>query len=242
MNTRSADHRARVAVTAAALLALACASDGAEPTARPGLAAPGPPGRICRFAHLPGTSPSFGDLARAGTRGNIALWGRDMDAADTVELSVRYAEDGRLLWVETLRTTVPLDRAAALEELVLGALDEAERADWGVRILVAAGDVAEVAPSVICEPAVRRIGPVQPGFQAVRDYYLVEGRRYPVEVALDERGNILGIQLLRSTQSRAVNDFVRSYVWNTDFAPKLHDGIGLPSTLRTHVEFPRIRR
>ena len=225
-----------------ALAGMACASSGtATPRPYPDEVR-GILGRDCRLVDARDQTPALESIARPGVRGNVALWGREMAAGDTVELSVRYGEDGRLIWVEAIRATLGEERVAALEELVFGALDETARPDWGVRILVAGGDVAGVVPSVICEPESRSPGAIRPNIEAVRDFYLVEGRRYPVEIGLDERGNVIGVRLLRETRSRAVDQFVRDYVWNSSFEPKLHDGIGLPSTLRTYIEFPRIRR
>ncbi|MDX1674211.1 MAG: hypothetical protein R3314_05345 [Longimicrobiales bacterium] len=224
-----------------ALGAAACASAPATPRPHPDEVR-GILGRDCRFADPPDRTPPLAAIARPGVRGNVALWGLELAEPDTVELSVRYGEDGRLLWVEPIRATVDEEHVATLGELIFGALEETARADWGVRILVVAGDVAAVAPSVICEPESRSPGAIRPNIEAVRDFYLVEGRRYPVEIGLDERGNVIGVRLLRETRSRAVDQFIRDYVWNSSFEPKLHDGIGLPSTLRTHVEFPRIRR
>ena len=199
-------------------------------------------GRSCRFVHAPDRPPPLSSIARVGIRGNIALWGLEMTELDTVEVSVRYGEDGRLLWAESIRATVAEDRAAALEELVFGALEETSRPDWGVRILVVGGDIAALAPSVICEPEPRTGGTFRPNIEAVRHFYLVEGRRYPVEVSLDERGNVVGVRLVRETPSRAVDQYIRDYVRGSSFEPKLHDGIGVPSTLRTYIEFPRLRR
>lgn len=203
---------------------------------------PGIAGRDCRLAYPRGLPLSFDDLTRPGTRGNVALWGSEMGAADTVELSVRYADDARLLWVETMRSTVPEDRALALETLVLDALDAQEQSDWGVRVLVVGGVVGRVAPSIICEPEPRSAGAIQPNIEAIREYRRVEGYRVPVRIELDERGSVLRVELLRRTYSRAIDQYLMDYIWNSSFEPKLHDGIGLPSTLELNIEFPRRRR
>lgn len=236
---------ARPATLAAALSAAlaGCAVGGAGTSAlRPAAGElPGIAGRDCRLAFPRGESPALAELARTGTRGNIALWGLEMEATDTVELSVRYAEDGRLLWVETIRANVPEDRALALESLLLEALNDREQPDWGVRVLVVAGDVERVAPSVICAPEPRSAGSVQPNIEAMRDFRLVRGYRFPVRIALDERGSVLDVRLLRRTYSRAIDQYLINYIWDSNFEPKLHDGIGLPSTLELTIEFPRRR-
>ena len=244
MQRRRPGEWVRLAVAAAIALALSGCShvDGTsrvrpEPGELPGIA-----GRDCRLAHPLGSSPSLNELARAGTRGNIALWGRGMIEADTVELSVRYADDAQLFWVETMRSTVPQDRTLALETLVFDALDAREQPDWGVRLLIVGGSVERVLPSVICEPEPRAAGSIQPNIEAIREYYRVEGYRVPVRIELDERGNVLDVRLLRRTYSRAIDQYLRSYIWDTSFEPKLHDGIGLPSTLELNIEFPRRRR
>ena len=235
---------ARSGLGRAALLALGAAlgcgggSGPSIPSPQVGVV-PGMVSRDCRYTHTPGGSPPLNQLARAGLRGNIALWGRDMAAGDTVELSVRYTGDGRLLWVEAIRSTVGPERIPALEELVLEALDDVARPDWGVRIFVVGGDVVGLAPSVICAPEARLGSTLRPSLGALRDFWLVEGRRFPVRIDLDERGNVIGVRLVRRTHSRAVDQYIMDYVWQSSFYPKLHDGIGLPSTLTVNIEFPR---
>ena len=216
----------------------ACATRGPEETVRPEPGeVPGMLGRSCRLSHPRAATPSLTELTRLGFRGSVALWGREMEPADTVQLSVRYAEDGQLLWVQTMRSTVPPERAAALERLFRESLDTREQADWGVRILVAAGDIAGIEPSVICDAEGQSNRVVRPSREALQYFHLVRGHRFPVRIALDDRGNILDVQLLRRTNIRPIDQYILDYVWNSSFRPKLHDGIGVASTLETTIEF-----
>lgn len=230
---------------ALALLALpGCGAGGAAGDPAPAwTAVDGLVGRSCRYVSDPDDMPPFGDVVRIGTRGNIALWGRSMGPADTVQLSIRYADDGRLLWVETIGSTMAPDRAAALEQLVFDALDESYREDWGLRVTVAGGDVSEVAPSVICEPEQASGAGVWANIptnrEALRDFYLVRGRRIPVRVTLDERGRLVDARLVQSTYSRWVDQYVIDFVRNLTFEPKLHDGIGVATTFELQLRFPR---
>lgn len=199
-------------------------------------------GRDCRFANDPDATPDLNGLARVGTRGNVSLWGRQMTAADTVELSVRYADDGKLLWVEAIRTTVPRGRLEPLEDLLFEALNEQGRPDWGVRILVIGGEISHVLPSVICPPMLRSRSGMPPRISDPRayvEYLRVRGRRFPVLIGIDERGNILSVDLIRRTGSDVMDQYLLDFVWRSSFHPKLHDGIPIPSTFETNVEFPR---
>jgi TonB family protein len=200
-------------------------------------------GRVCRYVSEPGATPSIEELTRIGTRGNISLWGRAMGPADSVQLSIRYADDGRIQWVEAFRSTVDLERVRALERLLLQALDETGPADWGVRVLVVGGDVAGVAPSVICDPQ-RRAGPgiwaTPPSNpEAIRDFYRARGRSLAVQVALDQRGRVEDVRLLDSTHSTWVDQYVLDYVRNSSFEPKLHDGLGVASVFEFQLRFRR---
>lgn len=236
--------RAVALIALGALTALAgCGLGGGPREVQPdGSEVPGIVGRDCHYANPPDATPPLSRLIRAGTRGNIALWGRGMGPADSVEISVRYADDGRLQWVEAIRSTVPRERAEALEDLVLRALDEAGPEDWGVRLRVVAGDVADVLPSVICPPRARRGSVISPGItdrRTFQEFSRVRGRRIPVRVTLDERGSILSVELVRRTGSDAVNQYIIDFIWGSTFYPKLHDGIGAVSTLEIDITFPR---
>lgn len=222
----------------------ACGAGSAGPDApRARSVVDGTVGRMCRYVMPPDATPTFAELTRLGTRGNVALWGREMGPADSVELSVRYGDDGRIQWVEAIRSTVSPERLGPLQRLVFEALDEEGPADWGVRLLVVAGDVAAVLPSVTCDPE-RSAGagvwanpPSNPA--AVRDFYLVRGRRVSVRVALDERGRVQDVRLRESTYSRWVDQYILDYVRNSSFEPKLHDGLGVATVFEIQLQFPR---
>lgn len=227
------------------LTALA-ACTGTEPGTVPAPRAvvPGTVGRTCHFVHPPGSSPPFTQLARLGTRGNIALWSRGLGPADSVELSVRYADDGRLLWVQAIRSNVTPERLEPLQGLLLEAMTDSIRPDWGVRLWVVDGEVTEVAPSVICPPRPRRGSAIVPRVvdeRTLQGLIRLSGRRFPVEVGIDERGNVISVRLVRPTGSYAADQYILEYVWRTSFEPKLHDGIGVSSVLETEIRFPRWR-
>lgn len=229
-------------VLLAGVATLAACGAGSREVSPRNSGVPGIVGRSCDYVNPPDATPPFTDLARLGTRGNIALWGRDLGPADSVQVSVRYAEDGRLLWVEAIRSTISPERVQPLKQLLLEAMADTARADWGVRMWVVGGEVTEVAPSVICPPKPRRGSAIIPRItdsRTIQGLLQVRGRRFPVQVEIDERGNVLSVRLVRRTGSDAVDQYILDYVWRTSFDPKLHDGIGVVSVLETHIQFPR---
>lgn len=197
----------------------------------------------CWYAEDPGRALSLADVGRAGLRGNIGLWGRAMAATDTIELSVRYADDGELQWVQAIRSTVPEERTLALENLLFNGLDEGHERDWGVRVLVVDGDVVDVTPSIICDPEVRLPGLIPSGIgndpRAMRAYQQIRGRRIPVRVSLDRNGRVTNARLVRSTHSQYIDEYIINYIWNSSFKAKLHDGIGVATTFEVDLYFPR---
>jgi len=236
--------RKRVAALGLTLALAACGggpSSGGPVPARS--AVEGLTGRTCRYVNDFESTPPLRQLTRAGTEGNIGLWGRELGPADTVELSVRYAGDGRLEWVRAIRSTLSAERTASLEGMLLEAIQGTGTADWGVRVLVVGGEVLRTEPSVICRPervsggSIWSLTPSSPAaYEALTQY---QGRRFPVRVALDEEGRVLDVELLRSTYSRWMDQYIIDNVRNSTFDPKLHDGIGIPSTLELRLRFPR---
>ena len=236
--------RTKVRASALALVALmpACALFGGGGAFR----AESPPGSNhsdCFYAQDPAAPLSLSDLGRAGLRGNIGLWGRSMTAADTVVLSVRYADDGQLQWVHAIRSTVTGERTLVLENLLFAGLDDAIQPDWGVRVLVVGGDVVDVRPSVICEPEVELPAMIPSGIdtdpRAFRAYQQIRGRRIPVEVSLDRNGRVTNARLVRTTHSQYIDEYIVNYIWNSSFKAKLHDGIGVATTFELDLYFPR---
>lgn len=208
----------------------------------PQQAVPGTAGRECYYANAPDATPSFTRLTRPGTLGNVALWGRGLDPSDSVELSVRWADDGKLLWVEVIRSTLPLETVEPLASLLLESMVDSARADWGVRVWMAGGDIAATAPSVICPPRPREFSTRIPRVtdqRTLQGLIRLRGRRFPLEIRIDEYGSPMGVKLVRPTGSYAVDQYILEYAWRTSFWPKLHDGIAIPSTLMIEIEIPR---
>lgn len=229
---------------ALALVVAACGGSNASGAPVPAHAAvEGLSGRRCQYVAHYDSTPSLSSLTRAGTVGNISLWGRDQGPADTVELSIRYGDDGRLDWVEPIRVTGGAGRVAELSNLVLEAVPGSGTPDWGVRVLVVGGEVLRTEPSVICRA--RRVGggSIWAADANVRyalaDFFRSQGGRYPVRVALDEQGRVIDVALLRRTYSRWIDQFIIDYVRSSTFDPKLFDGIGVPTIFELQLRFPR---
>ncbi len=208
---------------------------------------PGVEGRTCQFASRDAELPAFSRLARLGTRGNVALWGLDLTPSDSVVLSVRYDDQGRLAWVQAIESSLDPTRVATLERLFMESLNEAGPIDWGVRVHVVGGDVAGLEPSVICPPEPRKglRQRVIPLVTSARDLAALEharGRRYPIQIFLDPDGRITGVRLPRPSGDTVVDQFLMDWVFGTDFEPKLHDGIRLSAVVEEEIYIPIRRR
>lgn len=200
-------------------------------------------GRRCSFVAQPEAMPSFEELVRIGTRGSLSLWGRGAGAGDSLELSIRYDDEGRLAWVRTLDATVTADRVAELERLIRSAVEENGPEDWGVRIRFVGGAVETVLPSVICDPVRTSTAQVMSApvgtSREMAELYSALRRRFTVRVALDERGRVLDARLPHSTGSRLLDQYVIDVARSSQYDPKLHDGVGIPSILDITVRYRR---
>jgi hypothetical protein len=229
---------------AVALVAAACGGSNSAGAPVPAHAAvEGLTGRRCQYVAHYDSTPSLSSLTRAGTLGNISLWGREQGPADTVEVSIRYGYDGRLDWVEPIRATGEPGRIRELANLILEAVPGSGTPDWGVRVLVVGGAVLRTEPSVVC--AARRVGGSSVWAAdanvryALADFFRSHGGRYPVRVALDEQGRVMDVVLVRRTYSRWMDQFIIDYVRSSTFDAKLFDGIGVPATFELQLRLPR---
>lgn len=207
---------------------------------------PGLIGRRCDYVSDHDQIPPFSRLARIGTRGNIALWGFHVEPSDSVVLSIRYDDDGRLGWVRAIQSSVPAEAVASLERLVLESMHERGPADWGVRLTVVGGAYAALEPSVLCPPQIQRTG--GPGAVALptseRGFRALErarGRRFRLLISIDERGRIMDVRLPQRSGEGVVDQFILDWAHATRFHPKLHDGIPLPATFEEIIYIPRRR-
>lgn len=242
--TMSRQARALTLLAAVAVAGCGGRGGGGAEIEAPGDVVQGTRGRRCAFVMEAERAPLFDDLVRVGTRGSLSLWGRGLDVADTVELSIRYDAEGRLTWVQTLASTMDTQRVVELSRLVRAAVEEDGPQDWGVRIRFVAGAVDTVRPSVICDPVRADRGPVRtpPPMGTSRELaelYSALGRSFRVEVALDERGWVLDVRLPHSSGSRLLDQHALDAARASSYEPKLHDGIGVPSVLVVSVNYPR---
>lgn len=204
-------------------------------------------GRRCQMASSPESVPTFSSLARIGTRGNVSLWGYDLAPTDTVLVSVRYDDDGRLDWVQVIEASLTADRVTGLERLLMTSLNERGPPDWGVRLRLIGGDVADLQPSVICPPEVRAglRRPVVPMVTSARDARALErarGIRYPIQIFIDSDGRITNVRLPRPSGDMVVDQFLTDWALSTSFRPKLHDGIAMPAVVEHNIYIPQRRR
>jgi TonB family protein len=232
------------------LVVLLLALGGCGPRATSAYTELGPPrtaleglgGRRCDYIESPQAPVTLDLVTRPGTRGGILLWAGETTSADTVQLSVRYGEEGRLSWVRVIDTSMSADRAVELRRMLEGALDERGPEDWGFRIQVVGGAVT-ILPSVVCRPeASGFVGGVPPPMGTV--YEQAEAReamRRPmvVEVRLDELGRVMGVRVSLSSGSRLLDDYAMDLARAYRYEPKLHDGLGAPGTLPLRFRAPR---
>ncbi len=224
-------------------LASACGG-GPRPEQEPvpaSFAVPGVTGRRCDHVGRRGEVPALTDLARAGTAGNIALWARGAADApgDTVLLSLRYADDGRLDWVRVLSSTMAPVQTAELVHLLQESLVEDWRGGSGVQLRLVAGRLDAVLPSVVCDAyPLRRLPGIRLPMLTSREYveYLENrGRRFDVLISLDEQGRVMDVQLPHPTGYHTIDQYLIEFPRDWEYAPRLHDGIPVSSTLRLSV-------
>jgi TonB family protein len=230
------------------MLPAVVACSGRGQSAYPDLESPrhavaGVEGRRCYYITEPEVPPSLDPVTRPGTRGAILLWASDAAPTDTVDVSVRYGADGRLVWVRAIRSNVPVTRRVELERILSGGLAEDGPSDWGLRVRVAGGQVAAVLPSVVCPPergtpTGRLIAPVAT-HREILESAQARGRQIELAVALDAQGRVTDIALVRSSGSRLVDQYALDLARSSPYSPKLHDGVGVPSTLPVQL---RVRR
>jgi TonB family protein len=229
-----------------AVVLAGCAGRGGGPYADLGparQAVEGLQGRTCAYVSDPVVPSTLDDVARPGTRGTILLWARGDGTPDTLEVSVRYGEDGRLSWVQAINGTGANDRRRELERLLTGGLSDEGPPDWGLRVRVVAGQVEAVLPSVICEPerivTGSRVAPPVGSAAEVAEAWAARGRQLEVAVSLDEAGRVLNVALLRGSGSRLLDQYAIDLARSYRYAPRLHDGIGVPSVHRYRLQIPR---
>lgn len=223
-----------------------CGSTARDPFAHlesPRQAVEGLVGRTCHYVSRPVPPSTVDAILRPGTRGSILLWGRQATAADTVEVSVRYGDDGRLAWARAIGGTMVRPRVAELERMLGAALVEETTPDWGVRIRVVGGEVDAVLPSVACPPErgaliARAVPPVGTD-REVQEAWQARGRQLELEVGLDSGGRVMEVRLVRGSGSRLLDQYAQDLARAHRYYPKLHDGIGVPSRLAVRLQIPR---
>ena len=222
-----------------ALLLAGCGAGGGG--VAPSAAVPGAQGRTCAYVMEAEDVPDVAALIRPGTRGNLALWGRDATGSDSVQVSLRYDEEGRISWVRALHSTMPPPRTAELERLIRGAVAEDGPPEWGIRMQFVGGAIAGVEPSVVCQP--ERSGDsglvAEPlgTYREMSELYNTLGRRFNVQVRLDEQGRVMDARLPRSSGSRLLDQYVIDLARASRYQPKLHDGIAVPSLLTIRINY-----
>lgn len=200
-------------------------------------------GRQCHYVDEPLVPATIDVMTRPGTRGALLFWGRDATPADTVELSVRYGDDGYLAWVRAIRSTITPDRVAELERIVSAGLAEEGPPDWGMRLLILGGQIDAVLPAVQCRPEPRqRVGQVM-GLMGtayeMQEARQARGRQVEMVVSLDAVGRILNVRVVSGSGSRLLDQYAIDLARAYSYEPKLHDGLGVPSTLPLRFRMPR---
>jgi TonB family protein len=237
--------RVKVALFLPVLLA-ACSSRGGDPyehLGSPRQAIEGVVGRVCYYLTDPPAPASVDALARPGTRGSILLWGRGAAATDTVDVSIRYGRDGKLVWVRAIRDAGQPGRVAELEQILEAGLEEDGPADWGVRVRLVGGLVDQVLPSVSCPaergPPVGRVATPAVTMVDRQQAAQAAGRELEVEVGLDAEGRVVGVRLMQGSGSRLLDQYAVDLARAYRYEPRLHDGVGVPSTIQLRFSVPR---
>lgn len=227
------------------VLVAGCAARGGGPYGHlelPVEAVDGLAGRACRYAAEPRVPGTLATLVRPGTRGSLLLWGRGLEAGDSLHVSVRYGLDGTVEWVRRIGGTLDDERWSELERILGGGLLDRGPADWGFRVRFAGTGEAAVLPSVICDPE-RRLTPgqaVPPAGSAAEVAAAWQARRrLEVVVSLDGEGRVLDAGLVTASGNHRLDQYALDLASSYRYEPKLHDGVGIPSRLRYRLTIPR---
>lgn len=195
----------------------------------------------CGPVEDPEWMPPLEDLARPGTRGNLSLATADFEAVDSVTLSVRYDEQGRLVWVRPIASTVGPERTESIEAVLFDNVLRDGPSHWGFRLKIGE-DRAEVLPSIVCPVRVRQgiRRPVYPPrtVSARTAADRLGGLPVQLEIAIDERGRVVHVRLPQSTGDRGLDQYLIESVMEIDFFPRTHDGVPVPSTIRRSIRIP----
>jgi TonB family protein len=200
-------------------------------------------GRRCFYITEPEVPPTLDLLTRPGTRGAILLWGSEAAPTDSVDVSIRYGGDGRLVWVRAIRSNVPVTRRVELERILAGGVTEEGPADWGLRVRVTGGHVDAILPAVVCPPErgipSGRVAPLLPTDREIMESQQARGRRIELAVSLDAQGRVTDVRVVRSSGSRLVDQYALDLARASPYSPKLHDGIGVPSIMSVPLQVRR---
>ena len=185
--------------------------------------------------------PALRDLVRPGTRGNLSLATADLEA-DSLTLSVRYDDQGRLAWVRPVASSVGPERTASIESVLFDNVIRDGPASWGFRLKVSE-DGAEVLPSIVCPARIRQgvRRPVYPPRTVSARTAADRLGGLPVElvIAIDERGRVVHVRLPQSTGDRGLDEYLIESVMEIDFFPRTHDGVPIPTTIRRSIRIPQ---
>lgn len=200
-------------------------------------------GRRCEYISDPVVPASLDPVTRPGTRGAILLWGGDAAPTDSVDLSVRYGGDGRLVWVRAIHSNVAADRRVELERILTGGLSQEGPPEWGMRVRVVGGRVDAVLPSVVCPPErgapTGRMASPMGTTREMQETWQTRGRQIEMAVGLDEMGRVTGVELLRGSGSRLMDQHAVDLARAFRYEPMLHDGIGVPSVIPVRLQVSR---
>ena len=198
--------------------------------------------RQCGPVEDPASMPALRDLVRPGTRGNLSLATADLEVADSLTLSVRYDDQGRLAWVRPVASSVGPERTASIESVLFDNVIRDGPPGWGFRLKVSE-DGAEVLPSIVCPARIRQgvRRPVYPPRTMSARSAADRLGGLPVElvIAIDERGRVVHVRLPQSTGDRGLDQYLIESVMEIDFFPRTHDGVPIPSTIRRSIRIPK---
>ena len=190
-------------------------------------------GRRCQAATAPARLPDVAAVVDVeALRVALAPVFAEAPAAGDMIFSVRFKKDGQSEWIRAVGDDADEGIRPAVGRLIASHLRSpgASPEPWSLRLKVIPADTVQfqVSRSEVCPVEVIELRSAMPEGRLMEAADLEELRRsrpYTVRVNVTETGAIAGVEMVRRSGSRILDDAVLQAARNSRFRPELVDGM-----------------
>lgn len=190
-------------------------------------------GRSCPVATAPAQLPDVAAVVDVeALRVALAPVLAEAPAAGDMLFSVRFKKDGQTEWVQGIGGAAAVPVRAAVGRLIAAHLRNPGQTPepWSVRLKVIPADTLQfqVSRSEVCPAEPIELRSAMPEGRLMEASDLAELRRsgpYTVRVDVSVTGAIVGVEMVRRSGSRILDDAVLRAASNSRFRPELVDGM-----------------